>query len=1016
MIEQYQEALNAATQRIMDIQRDLDRLEDNEINRDRISELRLERAIQRQEQRRNEQIVNAYQQMLEGIEDYRELSNINPRSEDDRVRLAELLEQREADIQDARRILPEDLQNDIRNRLGEEMEENREMSTTEPTLTPVIENTQEQTETITPQMDTAQPSGNDTQTNAGASSTVDSSPSGNDTSSILDSNFDPSSIPFEEFQRRWREEANRYQDDEEKLKELNNLYNHVKQQHRNRNRNANTTSENNPTITPDQNTQTNKQTTNKPNYDPEVFDLDQNGNLIFFDGTNVPRPRNRKPYESDDDYNNFLANYYKDLQDKGVFTPNPNYASPDHGKTPNNTIPGLPGPTKQPIGIEQKPPGPGTNPPGPGTNPPSPGTNPPGPGTNPPGPGTNPPGPGTNPPGPGTNPPGGQQNPSNNHEKKVEEIVRDIVKNIDQKYIKARTGKRYSSANIKVRKAFVDEVCNGHMAYNVVSIAGGIAHLPVNLAKKAAGNLALLFRRKEKREVEKLRKAVLSIPDAEAETLYHEYAGWETIQQNYPTALNMFLGERIGNWVLKQLEPLDKAIDKGRKKAVKDIQQLDNIDLKLQDPNLSAQEKTNLQNQRNQLLNGQAQAIDKIRKDIVKANKFCSHGYSEDIKAAMSKMNVVGGIFAKSHGLDKDLLTDQGNIREREQRAIETGDNEAALRAFIELEKLMVDNTEVKGHHSTGKKNYHDNYTQAIDFRDQIFAQRVFTTLKVGASAGVIAKAINNMITTDQILNQHQQNVQTVNAANQQTIDRVHDIGNEITGKSDAFSEGIKAQIAKDNISLADLYERYGLDKSDWTLASDAYQTMDDIGHAAARKLYETTHNQLNTIAQELQAGNISGVDALEAIGEVSNHSNGLLNDLVNEYMPTFTQYAQTHPQFDLEALGNSMSYLMDHPDVIDQMNQGMVDVVNLGGELSNTTLESVNAIQNLPGHEYAIFMGALTAACEARQVEQQTNPFNREKERRGNLGRQEESELQQMLRGYEKPASQQQAQQQRAA
>ena len=396
MIEQYQEALNAATQRIMDIQRDLDRLEDNEINRDRISELRLERAIQRQEQRRNEQIVNAYQQMLEGIEDYRALSNLNPRNEEDRDRLAELLEQREADIQDARRILPEDLQNDIRNRLGEEMEENREMSTTEPTLTPVIENTQEQTETITPQMDTAQPSGNDTQTDTGDSTTGDSSPTGNDTSSILDPSFDPSSIPFEEFQRRWREEANRYQDDEEKLKELNNLYNQVKQQHRNRNRDANTTSENNPTITPDQNTQTNKQTTNKPNYDPEVFDLDQNGNLIFFDGTNVPRPRNRKPYESDEEYNNFLANYYKDLQDKGVFTPNPKYALPDHGKTPNNTIPGLPGPTKQPIGIEQKPPGPGTNPPSPGTNPPGPGTNPPGPGTNPPGPGTNPPGPGTN--------------------------------------------------------------------------------------------------------------------------------------------------------------------------------------------------------------------------------------------------------------------------------------------------------------------------------------------------------------------------------------------------------------------------------------------------------------------------------------------------------------------------------------------------------------------------------------------------------------------------------------------
>ena len=42
----------------------------------------------------------------------------------------------------------------------------------------------------------------------------------------------------------------------------------------------------------------------------DTYELDENGNIRFFDGTVIAKPRDRKPNETDQEYVDFLAGYY----------------------------------------------------------------------------------------------------------------------------------------------------------------------------------------------------------------------------------------------------------------------------------------------------------------------------------------------------------------------------------------------------------------------------------------------------------------------------------------------------------------------------------------------------------------------------------------------------------------------------------------------------------------------------------------------------------------------------------
>ena len=50
-----------------------------------------------------------------------------------------------------------------------------------------------------------------------------------------------------------------------------------------------------------------------------IYNLDEKGQITYFKGTMIPKPRNRKTYETDEEYIDFLTEYYRELERKGLF-------------------------------------------------------------------------------------------------------------------------------------------------------------------------------------------------------------------------------------------------------------------------------------------------------------------------------------------------------------------------------------------------------------------------------------------------------------------------------------------------------------------------------------------------------------------------------------------------------------------------------------------------------------------------------------------------------------------------
>lgn len=115
MIDEYQRELCATQKRIREIGRELNNLENNEENKDKINQLKEEQERLEKKERTTQAILDAYVKMASGIMHYRELKSMSPKTDAEKDALSEVLEQKEADIIEARRILPEELQEEIKN-------------------------------------------------------------------------------------------------------------------------------------------------------------------------------------------------------------------------------------------------------------------------------------------------------------------------------------------------------------------------------------------------------------------------------------------------------------------------------------------------------------------------------------------------------------------------------------------------------------------------------------------------------------------------------------------------------------------------------------------------------------------------------------------------------------------------------------------------------------------------------------------------------------------------------------
>ena len=544
--------------------------------------------------------------------------------------------------------------------------------------------------------------------------------------------------------------------------------------------------------------------------------------------------------------------------------------------------------------------------------------------------------------------------------------------------ITKKDGSKYRWKNAKITKTFWDELHSGNYLYNIVHVVPGLIKLAGSAVMKLARGL---FGTKKATDlVAEMKERIDKLSPKELETLFKGYRGGFVVQEGYPQVVNMVIEEKMNEYILGKVNTLNNEMNAAYKIVITSYRQLTALDEKLRDKSLKPEARAKLKAERKALLANAAANCKDIRAMQEEAKELLSgglHGMSEDMRATASKMNIIGMRFAKTYDYDNELEDRLEKAQTKYLDGVHNGDDQAILSGFMQEEKLLAENTDenmsVFGVRSTGKKHYFP-LAEMLDYRQDPFVKDLFTTIAVTSAAISAANAIRVNAEQQRILEAHQEEVARVNADNAQTMGQVNQTGAEIAGKRDVFSEGMRAQAEQNILSRTNVHERGSLDQTNWSIGTEDYHILDHARHEAARDFYTDTYTQMTDVSSRLANGSISDAQALQELANIATQSHKTFTDTVSDLLQVTRDYAAAHPQHDLTAVLGTMEYFAKNPDIISQMNQGMVDVTNLGESLIGLSAEQVSMIQSLPSDLATTLVAAASSAALAYNVSRDMN------------------------------------------
>lgn len=532
-------------------------------------------------------------------------------------------------------------------------------------------------------------------------------------------------------------------------------------------------------------------------------------------------------------------------------------------------------------------------------------------------------------------------------------IINELTEGLN---IEAKTGKKYKASNIKVSKEFKEELKSGNYLYNIVHLVPAIIKVPIKLIRKAINRIRYSI--EEKKTVATLKERISNLDEDDLKVIWEEYRGTKVIEERYPNILNILLNERIQQYAMEKVTSLNNSMEEKYKELFETKKIVDNCNEVLSEINADGDKELikEVIEKRENALAGKAEMIKKLREEYKEANQWLSggaHGFEEDMKAATTKLSIVGKRFVKERNLDPEITKKQAEIEQREMIAIRNNDDESALNAFIENEVLLSSNTEFEqsifGTRSSGAK-YYEPIIVKSDYRDDPFIRDLFTTLATTGAVISTISAINvHGSQADELLKNHQDEVAQANANNDAIIDNVHEQGAKLTDNGDDFVEGMKAQAEGNLVNHTNTMERQTLDQTSWQVGSSSYRTVDSAAHEAYNGMADSVQSKIDDIASQYSSGTITREATLDMLKDVANETQQNLVDLYETYLPTLREYASSHPQFDLHGVEEAMEFVSSHPGAIAKMNEGMVESVQIGENLSALSAEHIEAINSLP-------------------------------------------------------------------
>ena len=565
----------------------------------------------------------------------------------------------------------------------------------------------------------------------------------------------------------------------------------------------------------------------------------------------------------------------------------------------------------------------------------------------------------------------------------VEEIINKLMTDLD---VQAKDAKRYTASNIKVASKFKNELRSGNYLYNIVHVVPATFKSGISLFSKLAGKLMTSKRAKD--SMHELEKRVNNLTEEELEVLFEEYRGSQ-LKTDMNVQINPLILPKLKEYGMKKVQAYNVTLTNCYASLFNDLGTINSIDEQLSG-NIDDALRSQLEVQRKDIY---AKASNEIRTIIDtrnKANNLLSggiHGLEEDFKAVATKLSYAGMRFAKVGKFDNELQKKLAHEGKGLNTALYEKNDEDVVKHFVGLETLYHENTDIRGSvfgtRSEGAK-YYSPLAAEFDYRDDPFIRDLFTTVSLTTATISAVNAFRvHQIEQQRIIDGKNQEINNANSVNDGRMDYVHQTANDITGKRQTFSEGMKAQAQQDSANIANAQERASLDSTNWGFGSQ-YRATDDAHHAFFNQNYDNVTSQINDITSRYGQGNITEAQALQELAQVANSSQTTLSQVASDCLNVLRPYAASHPQFDLHAVEESFNYMVANPDAIVNMNNAAIDVTNLAEGLKGLSAEHVSALSSLPSDMLTTFMAAASSAALAYNVSKSMDA-NKRKGRYGN-------------------------------
>lgn len=520
----------------------------------------------------------------------------------------------------------------------------------------------------------------------------------------------------------------------------------------------------------------------------------------------------------------------------------------------------------------------------------------------------------------------------------LDSIIDDLTMDLT---FKESDNRKYNAKNIKVSKSFLNKMHQGNYLYNIFGTVSSIFTPILQGAQKLYGKI--FYSKRIKENIETLQERLDNLSNEDLQVLFEDYRG-NVLNSRFHlnSIVNNLIGKRLRRWVLENVKIINDGLKEKYNEIYQSVAEISQIMETLTTENVSDEEYANLNNRINELTTGKADLIRSIREDQDQLDKYWLaggglHGMDEDIKASVSKMNLVGKRFAKIPKFDTELMHRQREFKDFEENALAAGDDLEAMIGFLSYEKLLSDNTKEKlsifGKRSVGARDYNP-LGKELDYRDDPFFRYVLGSIAVTTSTIAAVHGVSQYLATKK-----------ANEVNQTIVDEyTNKTKSSLEGHNDDLIKGQEAQIRQTNLTSADVLERKGLDETNWNVYSQEYRAIDDAHHARFNDMWSDTETKLRDINSSYNTGALSSTEALEQMVSLNSTTQNNLLQVISEYKPILDSYKANNPQFDLTAIEEAVNYITANSNAITNAGQVQVQLAKAVDALSGITLENVKA------------------------------------------------------------------------